>query len=117
VRPFPNVEGGRWQVSEGGGIQPVWGHSGRELSYVDPGTRELRVVQFSATTATFRAGPVSTLVALPFGFAIGEIFDFYDVAPGDERFVFARRVVSDPAGASFVLVKNFFEELDDLPPG
>jgi serine/threonine-protein kinase len=33
VRPFPNINDGRWQVSTAGGIEPVWAHSGRELFY------------------------------------------------------------------------------------
>jgi serine/threonine-protein kinase len=33
VRPFPTVDAGRWQVSTGGGAQPVWARSGRELFY------------------------------------------------------------------------------------
>lgn len=31
VRPFPNVDAGRWQVSTGGGTRPVWSRNGREL--------------------------------------------------------------------------------------
>jgi len=33
VRPFPDVNGGRWQISEGGGIRPIWDRSGRALLY------------------------------------------------------------------------------------
>jgi serine/threonine-protein kinase len=36
VRPFPNVGDGRWQVSTGGGSEPVWAHRGRELFYKSP---------------------------------------------------------------------------------
>ena len=35
VRPFPNVDGGRWQISTGGGTRPLWARSGRELFYLD----------------------------------------------------------------------------------
>lgn len=34
VRPFPNVDDGRWQVSVGGGDRPNWSHSGQELYYL-----------------------------------------------------------------------------------
>ena len=38
VRPFPDVESGRWQVSTGGGTRPLWARNGRELFYyVAPG--------------------------------------------------------------------------------
>ena len=33
VRPFPNVDDGRWQISRDGGISPVWAPSGRELFF------------------------------------------------------------------------------------
>src|SRR5688500_3201915 len=36
VRPFPNVNSGKWPVSTGGGIQPLWARNGQELFYVAP---------------------------------------------------------------------------------
>ena len=39
VRPFPNVETERHQVSRGGGTRPLWSRTGRELFYyVEPDT-------------------------------------------------------------------------------
>ena len=37
LRPFPDVEAGRWQVSTNGGERPLWARNGRELFYVTPG--------------------------------------------------------------------------------
>ena len=34
VRPFPEVNSGKWQVSTGGGTRPLWARSGEELFYV-----------------------------------------------------------------------------------
>ena len=36
VRPFPDVDAGRWQVSSDGGWWPLWAPDGRELFYVGP---------------------------------------------------------------------------------
>ena len=33
VRPFPNVENGKWQASIGGGIGPLWSRDGTEIFY------------------------------------------------------------------------------------
>jgi serine/threonine-protein kinase len=33
VRHFPNVDGGKWTISTGGGRQPQWAPNGRELYY------------------------------------------------------------------------------------
>ena len=35
VRAFPDVNSGKWQVSTGGGVMPMWAHDGRELYYLD----------------------------------------------------------------------------------
>src|SRR5262249_7341650 len=34
VRPFPNLDGGVWQVSTGGGNRPIWGRDGHELFFI-----------------------------------------------------------------------------------
>ena len=39
VRPFPDVNKGRWQVSTGGGTQPLWARNGQELFYLAPTAR------------------------------------------------------------------------------
>ena len=44
VRPFPATTGARWQVSNGGGMQPRWAADGRELFYLD-GTGRLVAAQ------------------------------------------------------------------------
>lgn len=33
VRPFPEVQGGRWEISEGAGQYPLWSPSGGEVFY------------------------------------------------------------------------------------
>ena len=92
VRPFPDVAAGKWQVSVGGGIQPVWAHNGRELFFADPVTRELKAAEFTTTSATFQRARLTTLFEIPAATFFGPagIQDFYDVALGDERFLMAR---------------------------
>ena len=120
VRPFPDVDAGKWQISTGGGIQPVWAHNGRELFFANPLTCEFNAAEFTTTSTTFQRGRVTTLFESPEGTlfdnsGLGNT-DFYDVAPGDERFLMARRYEGDEAETSFVLVQNFFEELKRLVP-
>ena len=43
VRPFPDVNSGRWQVSTAGGTRPLWARSGQELFYVSPTGALMRV--------------------------------------------------------------------------
>ena len=52
VRPFPQVDGGRWQVSTGGGARPAWARNGRELFYLVGSGRMMAVpIQPGATFA------------------------------------------------------------------
>ena len=37
VRPFPDVDKGKWQVSTSGGGSPLWSPDGRELFYLSNG--------------------------------------------------------------------------------
>jgi Tol biopolymer transport system component len=61
VRPFPDVESGKWQVSTAGGVSPVWAHSGRELFFVS-GAEELvsQAVSGGAGFAGASSGRCST---------------------------------------------------------
>ena len=48
VRPFPSL-GGKWRVSNGGGMRPIWFRNGRELLYHNPVTGRAMVVSYSAS--------------------------------------------------------------------
>jgi predicted Ser/Thr protein kinase len=50
VQPFP-ATGAKWQVSSGGGRQPVWSADGRELFFVSP---ELKLIAVEVTTTSSR---------------------------------------------------------------
>jgi eukaryotic-like serine/threonine-protein kinase len=52
VRPFPNAQDGKWQVSSLGGLNPKWSHSGNELFYVSAG--EMTVARVSTAGGAFR---------------------------------------------------------------
>ena len=86
VRPFPDAQGGRWQVSNGGGSEPLWSRNGRELFYLD-GALRLTAVQVQ-TTPTF-AAPGRTSLFDASGFVTAGFHQSYDVAPDGRTFLFA----------------------------
>ena len=53
VRPFPEVDTGKWQVSTSGGWNPLWSPDGRELFYRNGDSVMAVAVQ---TEPTFKAG-------------------------------------------------------------
>jgi serine/threonine-protein kinase len=111
VRPFPDVNGGRWQVSLSGGRTPQWRRDGRELFYVAPDN--------ALMAASVESGPVfasGTPQRLFRGnFFLGgadSIGRTYDVSPDGKRFLLIK---PDPAAsATIAVVQQWFEELKRL---
>jgi hypothetical protein len=116
VRPFPNMNDGRWQVSTDGGDAPLWAHSGRELFYISGGGDAVAVpVQ---TTPSFSQGTSKVLFHVnQSGYLTPRWCCQWDVAPDDQRFLMALWAgLADPANRQIILVENWFEELKDRLP-
>jgi serine/threonine-protein kinase len=116
VRPYPDVASGRWQVSTGGGTQPLWSHDARELFYVSPTYALLRVgvesgASWNATTPTMLLKDGSVLT--PGGF-VGRA---YDVSHDDQGFLVTKSVSAPTAAPpQLVVVQHFDEMLKRLVP-
>jgi hypothetical protein len=105
VRPFPDVEAGKWQVSSGGGTSSVWSGDGRELFFWGA-SRSMNAVDFRGVPPT--PGPSRVLFTAPVTVRLGR--------PGltaDGRFLAVRDVRIRPTEErrELVLVQNFFAEV------
>jgi hypothetical protein len=117
VRPFPKIDGGRWQISTAGGSRPLWARSGRELFYLD-GNRVLMAVPVR-TTPSFSAGNPSKVFDTRY--AVPQTGRTYDVSPDGRRFLMIKESATSDQNAnatpaSMVVVLNWFEELKRLVP-
>ena len=112
VRPFPNVEDGKWMISTDGGISPVWGPHGREIFYrsLDDGAMIVARVQ---TEPTFT---VETPVVLFTGSYYRSGDRNYDISPDGRRFLMLKEVGQTADPETLVVVLNWFEELKRLVP-
>jgi hypothetical protein len=116
VRPFPQVDRGRWQISIGGGSRPAWSRSGRELFYID-GSNALTAVPVRMSGSTFRAGKPAKLFDTKY--AAPNPGRHYDVSVDGQRFLMIKSVSEgDPnvTPASMVVVLKWFEELKRRVP-
>ena len=114
VRPFPNVDEGRWQISTDGGFSPLWSRDGRELFYRNgPQIRSVPV----ETEGDFGHGTPALLFQGAFFYqAPGRT---YDVSPDGERFLMIKSGATTEEDAEtndVVMVENWFEELKRLVP-
>ena len=118
VRPFPNVDGGRWQISTGGGVHPVWRPDGRELFFR---TRDGNLMGVSVQTEPeFAAGNPQILIEARYQVvAPAETDRAYDIAPDGRRFLMIKSGAADEPDASLTRIRvvlNWFEELKRRAP-
>jgi len=111
VRPFPEVSGGKWQVSSGGGSAPLWAHNGRELFYAANG--KMHVVRINPGPP-FSAEPPRALFAIPERVRAGSLASgTFALTPDDQRFLMVRdNDWGDMAGTpTLVVVQGFLDDL------
>jgi len=118
VRPFPNVDGGRWQVSVKGGVKPAWApKNGRELFYIAPNNAFMAVPVLPSTTSFARENPIKLFDA-PYYYSAAN--RTYDVSPDGQRFLMIKDKAAEDASkstpSSAVVVLNWFEELKRIVP-
>jgi eukaryotic-like serine/threonine-protein kinase len=110
VRPFPHVDGGRWQVSTGGGTRALWARSGRELFYLDA-SNKLTAVPVQTSGPTFIHGKPTRVSET--SYVAPSPNRHFDESP-DGRFLLIKTQIDDDPNATpanMVVVLNWFEEL------
>jgi serine/threonine-protein kinase len=117
VRPFPNVNAGRWQISTNGGTRPVWARNGRELFYF-LGVGRITAVPVTPG-ATFVSG--TPTVVVDGQYAVATDGRNYDVSADGRRFLMITNQGSgtgriSTADARLNVILNWSEELKRLLP-
>jgi serine/threonine-protein kinase len=116
VRPFPDVNSGRWQLSTNGGERPKWTRGGQSLVFQESGV----LIQVDVETEPdVRA--TNRVVVIDGGYTIGA--GMWDVSDDGERFLVRKEItpgrteaLERPRDEIHVIV-NFTEELERLLPG
>jgi len=115
VRPFPEVEEGKWQISRDGGGEPVWGPDGKELFYLSNSGQDIMVVSVESEQ-TFTAGSPAVLFTGNYYVSSGRD---YDISLDSQRILIVKGTAlsEDPSALTeIVIVQNWFEELKRLSP-
>jgi len=115
VRPFPELDKGRWQVSANGGESPLWSPNGRELFYRNGGTvmvvpvKTEPVFSHEAAKILFRGTYDSSWPS-----------DAWDIHPDGKRFLMIKPPVAQSTAAAprpkINIVLNWLEELKQRVP-
>jgi Tol biopolymer transport system component len=99
LAPFP-AGGRKWQVSNGGGSQPLWSRDGKELYYFSPDNTVMAVVVSAAGDAPKIGIPVALFKSHPRNFDYG----IYDVTR-DGRFLISS--AADESTEPLTLIDNW----------
>jgi hypothetical protein len=116
VRPFPNTNSAKEQVSTDGGRAPLWSRDGRELFYLRADNTMMAVAV--AAGAAWRRSEPRVLFQLRSAFLLLEpsYYTPWDVAP-DGRFIFARsREGGRDRRAPLIVIENWMEEVKARVP-
>ncbi len=116
VRPFPEVDKGRWQVSTYGGHSPLWSLDGRELFYRTGDA--VMSVAVNTNSSSFSFAPPKTLFRGKY--VAEQDLHPWDISPDGKRFLMMKESGSSQAASpgprKIVVVLNWFEELKQRVP-
>lgn len=120
VRPFPEVDGGKWQISTNGGMEPRWRADSGELYYRQAsGNNENAIIAVTIESEPrFSAGSPVILFSGSYVFPAPP---GYDVTADGKRFILLKSGSTEVPGTvsqqtNLVVVENWFEELKRLAP-
>jgi serine/threonine-protein kinase len=120
VRPWPDYDRERIQLTTAGGTQPQWSRGGKELFYVEGTGAVVSVRVGQGTTWSASPGTRTPLAANTYFLGSGGgATRAYDVTPDGKRFLMIKEAGagSQPSAAtSIVVVRNWIEELKRLAP-
>jgi serine/threonine-protein kinase len=113
VRPFPQIDDGKWTISTGGGSSPIWSRDGKELFYHDEADRMV-AVPVDTSGPTFTWGAAQTLFDIKATTTVPERSS--DVSLDGRRFLFVKEDTSAQT-PEIVVVLDWLEELKaKMPP-
>jgi serine/threonine protein kinase len=110
VRPFPEMNKGKWEVSTDGGVDPLWSHDGRELFYRNGSSVFAVDVQ---EEPTFKVGKTRLLFQKAYSSGIGHI---WDLSPDGKRFLMMKDADAPEVPRKINVVVNWLEELKERAP-
>ena len=111
VKPFPGGEG-KFQVSVGGGVLPVWSRKGDELFY--SWGEDLMVVQVKTKPSLSMGQPQKLFSrSLVQADRPGGLYDSYDVSADGQRFILLQSVEQKPTSQKLTVVQNWFAQFKD----
>jgi serine/threonine protein kinase/Tol biopolymer transport system component len=119
VRPFPEVDKGKWQISTKGANSPIWSPDGRELFYLGEDGFAMAVSVETKPAISF--GTPKVLFKNKYLGLTGSSGTPWDIHPDGKRFLMIKLPEAAPSQATaprpkINIILNWFEELKQRVP-
>jgi hypothetical protein len=113
--PTTHGSGGKWLISKGGGLIPVWSRAGPQLFY-EAGDNRIMVVDYTIRGDSFVASPPRLWSPASLTWSG---FTNLDLAPDGTRFIVFPRSESEGADPPrrITVLMNFFDDVQRRIPG
>ena len=115
IRPFPDVDSGKWTVSTKGGTEPKWSPDGRQLFY-----RSVDAIMMVAvkTEPTLNIETPKTLLSRVLDLSLLDTTSFWDVSKDGKKFLIIKKSEKTVSSEGKLLqrinvVTNWFEVLKE----
>jgi hypothetical protein len=112
VRPYPNLQEGKWQISTQGGSEAFWSPGGDEIFYRNSGSMMAVPV---TTTPTFQAGLPHVLFEGNYYRAPGGSRQ-YDVSYSDGEKFLMLEILPERNTTQLIFVDNWLTKVERLAP-
>jgi serine/threonine-protein kinase len=109
VRPYPTSVG-KWRISTGGGLYPIWSRTRSELFYITP-NQQIMVASYTADGGSFTANKAQAWWS---GRILPRPRGPYALHPDGNRFAVSVAPDATTKQDHIVFVSNFFDELRRL---
>jgi Tol biopolymer transport system component len=118
VRPFPEVDKGKWQISTSSGNSPLWSPDGKELFYLSEDNAVMAVT--IETKPALRFGTPKMLFRSVNVASVSGEGHAWDIHPDGKRFLMLKPPGAAPSGGAgprkINIVLNWYEELRQRVP-
>lgn len=110
LKSYPDLKG-KWQVSNGNGLDPIWSPKGNEIYYINP---QNKLVSVSITTKpSIIIGNPKVLFDASSIFLQDALGDDYDISPDGKKFIFVIRNTKQEVNNRINIIMNWKKELKD----
>jgi serine/threonine-protein kinase len=108
VRPFPDVENGKWQVSSGGGLSPAWANNGYELFFM-AASNQFLAARYDTSGGSFVVVGIEDLFTIEGQVLTGTQHLAYDTSLDDQQFLM---LAVGGRSSGLVWVHNWLRDLE-----